>query len=113
MDDLISRRAAIEALGEEPELWYGSDTEIAERTQWRADMVAIKTVEPASLYGYNINDLLVFADACRKAEITNDELKIFVQSTEQMLNIFGKKVESELAESLKRFFNNSIQWKGE
>ena len=107
MDDLISRRAAIEALGEEPELWYGSDTEIAERTQWRADMVAIKTVEPASLYGYNINDLLVFADACRKAEITNDELKIFVQSTEQMLDIFVKKVESEIVKALDSFLDEN------
>ena len=107
MDDLISRRAAIEALGEEPELWYGSDTEIAERTQWRADMMAIETVEPASLYGYNINDLLVFAEACRKAEIKNDELKIFVQSTEQMLDIFVKKVESEIVKALDSFLDEN------
>ena len=46
-DDLISRQAAIDALGEEPEVWTDSDAEIAERNQWRMDVAAIKAVPSA------------------------------------------------------------------
>ena len=45
--DLIYRQQAIEALGEEPEVWTDSDAEIAERNQWRMDVAAIKAVPPA------------------------------------------------------------------
>lgn len=45
--DLISRTDAIEALGEEPLVWCDEDYEIAERSQWRADIEAIKSVPSA------------------------------------------------------------------
>ncbi len=44
MDDLISRQAAIEALGEEPLVWHEGEDEIAERNQWRRDVNAIKAL---------------------------------------------------------------------
>lgn len=47
MDDLISRAAAINALGEEPPVWYDGEDEIAERNQWRRDVAAIKALSPA------------------------------------------------------------------
>lgn len=47
MSDLISRQAAIEALGEEPEVWTDSDAEIAERNQWRMDVAAIEALPSA------------------------------------------------------------------
>ena len=46
-DDLISRAEAIEALGEEPPVWCDEDYEIAERSQWRDDVEAIKSVPSA------------------------------------------------------------------
>ena len=46
-DDLISRQQAIDALGEEPEVWNDTDEEIAERNQWRIDIAAIKAVPSA------------------------------------------------------------------
>lgn len=46
MDDLISRRAAIEALGEEPLVWHDDDAEVAERNQWRRDVAAINALLP-------------------------------------------------------------------
>lgn len=48
MDDLISRKAAIEALGEEPEVWTGKD-EYAQglNNQWHYDVNALKTVPSA------------------------------------------------------------------
>ena len=44
MSDLISRQAAIEALGEEPMVWVDSDYEVAQRNQWQLDKLAIETV---------------------------------------------------------------------
>lgn len=44
MDDLISRQAALDALGEEPLVWHEGEDEIAERNQWRRDVNAIKAV---------------------------------------------------------------------
>lgn len=44
MNDSISRRAALEALGDEPEVWTDSREEIAERNQWARDVAAIKAV---------------------------------------------------------------------
>ena len=49
MSDLISRQAAIDALGERPAVWAGSDYEIAERNQWDSDKLAIETVPSADV----------------------------------------------------------------
>lgn len=46
-DDTISRQAAIDALGEEPPVWYDGEDEIAERNQWRRDVAAIKSLPSA------------------------------------------------------------------
>ena len=45
--DCISRQEALEALGDEPEVWTDSESEIAERNQWRLDVAAIKAVPSA------------------------------------------------------------------
>jgi hypothetical protein len=47
MDDTISRAAALDALGEEPPVWYDGEDEIAERNQWRRDVAAIKALPSA------------------------------------------------------------------
>lgn len=56
--DCISRADALEALGEEPPVWYDGEDEIAERNQWRRDVKAIEGVptaqqepEPVGCYG--------------------------------------------------------------
>ena len=48
MDDTISRQAAIDALGEEPEVWSGED-EYAQglNNQWHYDRNAIKALPSA------------------------------------------------------------------
>ncbi len=47
MSDLISRQDAIDALGEEPPVWYDGEDEIAERNQWRRDKAAIESLPSA------------------------------------------------------------------
>ena len=42
--DCISRQAAIDSLGEEPPIWYDGEEFLAERSQWRRDVNAIKAV---------------------------------------------------------------------
>lgn len=44
MVELIEKQMAIDALGEEPLVWYESDWEVAERNQWQRDVNAIKAV---------------------------------------------------------------------
>ena len=46
MDDLISRQAAIDVLGEEPLVWCDGEDEIAERNQWKRDIEAIEQLPP-------------------------------------------------------------------
>ena len=49
MAEYIERQAAIEALGEEPEIWCETDEEAATRNQWERDKVAIEAVPPADV----------------------------------------------------------------
>ena len=49
MTDLIHRQAAIDALGDEPLVWYDGEDEIAERNQWRHDVAAIKALPSADV----------------------------------------------------------------
>lgn len=47
MDDIISRQAALDALGEAPEVWTDSPEELAALSQWEMDVTAIKAVPSA------------------------------------------------------------------
>ena len=49
-DDTISRKAAIDALGERPMVWVESDYEFGARNQYDADVLALKTVPSAQPY---------------------------------------------------------------
>ena len=44
MNDLISRRAAMDALGERPMVWTSDDYSLGERNQYDIDRLAIETV---------------------------------------------------------------------
>jgi len=45
MSDLISRQAAISALGEEPEVWMDDDDyTLGQRNQWRYDVTVLKAL---------------------------------------------------------------------
>ena len=47
MEDPISRQAAIDALGEAPEVWTDSPEEFAALNQWEMDVKAIEAVPSA------------------------------------------------------------------
>lgn len=46
-NDCISRQAAIDAFGERPMVWVGSDYGLGARNQYDADVLALETVLPA------------------------------------------------------------------
>ena len=48
MDDLISRQAAIEALGEKPLDWTEGEYELGRQNQWEHDVDAIKALSPVT-----------------------------------------------------------------
>ena len=57
--DLISRQAAIDALGEEPEVWTGKD-EYAQglNNQWHYDVNALKALPYAERHGrWEVDDI--------------------------------------------------------
>ena len=60
MDDLISRKSALDALGEEPEVWTEND-EYAQglNNQWHYDVNALKAVPPAQpeTYKEKLNEI--------------------------------------------------------
>lgn len=47
VNDSISRQAALDALGEAPEVWTDSPEEFAALSQWEMDVTAIKAVPSA------------------------------------------------------------------
>ena len=47
MDDLISRQAAIDALGERPLAWVESEYELGLQNQWESDVDAIRNLPSA------------------------------------------------------------------
>lgn len=48
-DDLISRQAAIQSLGESPLVWTDDEYELGQKNQWEYDIDAIKSVPSAQL----------------------------------------------------------------
>lgn len=47
MNDLISRQATLELLGDEPEVWTNSDYELGAKNQYLFDRLVIETVPSA------------------------------------------------------------------
>lgn len=54
MDKYIKLRDAIDALGEESEIWCETDEEVAMRNQWEMDKTAIEAVEPEDVVPWSV-----------------------------------------------------------
>ena len=74
MSDLISRQDAIDALGEEPPVWYDGEDEIAERNQWRRDKAAIESL-PSRITEYKTFCGVPIEEAARIVQEHNAEPK--------------------------------------
>ena len=56
-----------------------------------------------TIYGYPINDLIIFADACRVAGVGLKELKDFVGNIETAYDVVAKAMDEHLARCLKKY----------
>jgi hypothetical protein len=54
MDKYIKLQDAIDALGEEPEIWCETDEEAAMRNQWETDKAAIEAVESEDVVPWSV-----------------------------------------------------------
>ena len=62
MDDLISKQAAIAALGERPLTWVGGDYELGRQNQFDSDLLAIQMVP-------SVDELEIVTEYCRKRNL--------------------------------------------
>lgn len=56
-----------------------------------------------TIYGYPINDLVIFADACRVAGVEPKELKDFVGNIEAAYSVVAKAMDENLARCLEEY----------
>ena len=68
-----------------------------------ADVRPTKHILDDVVYGYKIRDILLFADACRMAGVTNHELKSFVNSMDRAYEIIAKNIDKQITNSLSKY----------
>lgn len=62
--------------------------------------------EPMTICGYNVQDLVMFAEACRKARISENELRQFCLSYETIYRTIQKSFEEELQKSIAEIYSS-------
>lgn len=63
-----------------------------------------------TIYGYPINDLIIFADACRIAGVGPKELKDFVGNIETAYDVVAKAMDEHLARCLEEYLRPTIPY---
>jgi hypothetical protein len=110
MMDLISRQAALDALGERPIVWTdNNDYALGERNQYDMDRLAIETVPSVqpTIYGYNVEHLELIARILQKENLPPERV------AEALTDIGGivAIVKDEFEEALRRVVQNA-EWGG-
>lgn len=62
-----------------------------------------------TIYGYQIRDLVIFADACRVAGVGPKELKEFVGNAEVAYDIVAKAMDEHLARCFEEYLRPSMR----
>lgn len=103
-NDLIYRQAAIDALGEEPPVWYNGEDEIAEQNQWRRDVNAIKALPPAqpTLDGYNIEQLELIARLLAKENLPPERVADVLNDIGRIIAIVRKESEEAMRKAVEQ-----------
>ena len=104
--DMISRQAALDALGERPIVWTdNNDYALGERNQYDMDWLAIETVPSVqpTLYGYNLEHLELIARILQKENFPPERV------AEALTDIGGivAFVKDEFEETLRRAVQNA------
>ena len=79
--DTISRQAAIETAIDAADDWDGGMNSERARIIGKA-LLDLPSAQPEQCYGYSLKSLIVFAIACRRAGVENEDLKQFAYNCE-------------------------------
>jgi len=63
-----------------------------------------------AICGYDARELSLFAEACRRQRITEDELRQFCLSFGTMVVHMRQPIEEDLKETLTRIYGHSLKW---
>lgn len=111
VDDTISRQAAIDALGDEPEVWTGKDEyAMGLNNQWHYDRNAIKAVPSAqqTLYGYKIGLLAYIARVMEKEGITAEQAVRTFDDMSRAIGMIIEEAQQKAEEMLSEEFSQLI-----
>jgi len=61
--------------------------------------------ENATICGYNVKELILFAQVCRKQGISEEDLHAFVTQSEWIYEVVSKTIENSLIESSQKFID--------
>lgn len=79
MGDTISRQAVITEINSMPTITDENGEKLIDKTCLKLKIKALPPAQPA-LYGYDLKNLIIFADAVRKKKITESEIEDFVRN---------------------------------
>lgn len=113
MDDLIDRQQAIDALGEEPEVWEDDDEYgMGQRSEWchiKKIIERLPSAQPEkTCCGYDVNELISFATACRRAGVDEKDLKNLAQDCEFAWKVMQKEIYSAIEEAFEKYSDVSM-----
>ncbi len=62
----------------------------------------IENLKNCTICGYTFGELMIFADACRKCDISNDDLKDFCMNAKSAYNYIMSEIEKGFERELSR-----------
>ena len=61
-----------------------------------------ETLKNCTIFGYTFEELIIFADACRKCNISNDDLKNFCEDARNAYTYVRNEIEKEFIRAISR-----------
>lgn len=90
IEEYITRKAAIAAIGEEPEVWDEEKDEysLGQKNQWLYDKHGLEAVPAAkTIYGYRIEHLATIARVIEKNDISPNSLSSLFEKVSDTLDL--------------------------
>ena len=109
MADLIERQAAIDALTNLQGIIYASDgVRKGISLAWN-EILKLPSAQPEkTCCGYDVKELITFATACRRAGVSENDLKEFANDCEFAWKIMQKEIYSAIEEAFEKYSDVSM-----
>lgn len=101
MYDLISRQAAIDALGDMPMSWADTDAELQAKEDWKIHREALLNLPSAkpTLYGYKIEHLAYIATVMEKEGVTAEYAVRTFDDMERVIKMVIEEARAKIEEA--------------